>query len=152
MLRCSASISRWSSSRSASAASDLGPQVGPRLDDAVETDPGQPLHDQAQAAVGQLEHLVDVRDRADRIEILLQRLLEGRFPLREHADHPAGGVGLLDQAHRCLARDRERHEGIGEEDRVAKRKDRQFWRNLDRPVEVRGLRCRPLLIGVSHIG
>ena len=46
-------------------------QVRARLDDAVEADARQPLDDQAQAAVGQLEHLVDVGGGADRVEVFL---------------------------------------------------------------------------------
>ena len=41
-------------------------------DDLIEREPRQPLDDQPQAAVGQLEHLVDVRRGADRIEIRLR--------------------------------------------------------------------------------
>ena len=57
---------------------DLGPQVRLRRDDLVEREAGQPLHDEPQAAVGQLEHLVDVRGRADRVEVFLLRLFERR--------------------------------------------------------------------------
>ena len=46
-------------------------QVRTGLRDAIEADAGQALDDQPQAAVGQLEHLVDVRGRADRVEVLL---------------------------------------------------------------------------------
>ena len=61
MLRCSASISRWSSSRSTSSARGHGrAQVGTGLHDPVEANARQSLNDQPQAAVGQLEHLVDV--------------------------------------------------------------------------------------------
>ena len=44
----------------------------------VERQPRQPLDDQAEAAVRQLEHLVDVRRGADAVEILLLRLLDRR--------------------------------------------------------------------------
>jgi hypothetical protein len=66
MLRCSASISRWSSSRSWSGGDrHQRAQKRPRLDDAIEGDPFETLDDQPQAAVRQLEHLVDVRQGAD---------------------------------------------------------------------------------------
>ena len=58
--------------------------------DPFEAHPREPLHDQPEAAVGQLEHLVNVRGRADRIEILEHWLFHGSFALREHANHPAG--------------------------------------------------------------
>ena len=80
MLRCSASISRWSSSRSWSGATvTRGAQERARLDDAVERDALDALHDQPQAAVRQLEHLVDVRDGADRIQVFLHRLFDRRL-------------------------------------------------------------------------
>ena len=70
MLRCSASISRRSSSFRISGASvTRAAQVGTRRGDLVEPHAGQALHDDAQAAVGQLEHLVDLAGGADRMEI-----------------------------------------------------------------------------------
>ena len=116
---------------------DRGAQVRPGLDDAIERDALDALHDQPQAAVGQLEHLVDVGRGADRIQVFLQRLFDRGLALREDADQLAGGVGLFDQAHRCLARDRQRHERIGEQDGVAERQYRQFGGNLERPFGVR---------------
>ena len=47
---------------------DAGPQVRLRRDHLVEREPGQALDDQPQAAVGQLEHLVDVSGGADRVQ------------------------------------------------------------------------------------
>jgi hypothetical protein len=96
---------------------------------------------------------VDVGDGADGIEILLHRLLERRFALREDADQAGRRIGLLDETDRCLTRDREGHERIGEEYRVAERQDRQLGRNLERPLGfLQGLACGPLLIRVAHIG
>ena len=79
MLRASASISRRSASLvSSSARADARAQVRLRRDDLVERQPREPLDDQPEAAVGQLEHLVDVRGGADRVEIVLRRLLDRR--------------------------------------------------------------------------
>ena len=50
-------------------------EVRAGLHDAIEPHARQPLHDQPQAAVGQLEHLVDVGCRSDRIEVVLRRVL-----------------------------------------------------------------------------
>ena len=86
MLRCSASISSRSASlRAFGGRADARAQVRLRRDDLVEREARQPLDDQAQAAVGQLEHLVDVRGGADRVEIVLLRLLDRRVALREDA-------------------------------------------------------------------
>ena len=46
---------------------DARAQVGLRGDDLVEREPREPLHDEPQAAVGQLEHLVNVRRSAHRV-------------------------------------------------------------------------------------
>ena len=113
---------------------DRGPQVRPGLDDPVEADAGQALDDQPQAAVGQLEHLVDVRGRADRIEVFLQRLFDRRLTLGEHADHPAGRGRLVDQAHRGLPGHRQRHERIRKQHGVPERQDRQLGRNRQRTL------------------
>ena len=86
MFRASASISRRSASLVSSVGgADARAQVRLRRDDLVERQPRQPLDDQAQAAVGQLEHLVDVRRGADAVQIGLRRLLDRRVALREHA-------------------------------------------------------------------
>ena len=96
-------------------------EVRTGLHHALEPHARQALDDQPQAAVGQLEHLVDVCGGADRIEVVLERFLDGRLALGEDANHPAGGAGLVDQADRRLARDGQRHEGVGEQHRVAQR-------------------------------
>ena len=79
MLRASASIS----SRSASLVSSIAAltrarRYGCARHDLVEREPREPLDDQPQAAVGQLEHLVDVRRRADGVQVGLLRLLHRR--------------------------------------------------------------------------
>ena len=137
MLRCSASISRWSSSRSWSGATvTAARRYGRAWTMRSSVSALDALDDQPQAAVGQLEHLVDVGGGADRIEVFLHRLFDRGFALREDADQLAGGVRLFDEADRGLARDRQRHERIGKQDRVAERQYRQFGRNLERPFGV----------------
>ena len=76
-----------------------GAEIRPRLNHAIEPHAREPLNDQPQAAVRELEHLVNVGRDSDGIEIVLQRLLDCRFALGEHSDHPAGGRRLIDQAH-----------------------------------------------------
>ena len=138
MLRASASISsRSASAVSSTAAVTRARRYGCVDDQLVEREPRQALDDQPQAAVGQLEHLVDVRGGADRVQIVLQRLLDRGVALREHRDQLAVRDGVVDQADRALARHRQRHERIRKEDRVAQRQDRQLGRNRERPIGVR---------------
>ena len=110
--------------------------------------PGESLHDEAQAAVRQLEHLVNVRGRADSVQIRLRRLFGGGVALGEDRDQFPVGNRFVNQSHRTLARDRQGHEGIREQYRVAQRKDRQFWRNGQRPIgrsEIVGLEILDLI-------
>ena len=106
-----------------------GAKVRPGLQHLVEPHARQALNDQPQAAVRQLEHLVDVGGRADRVEVLLQGLLDGRFALREDADHPARRARFVDQSDRRFARHGQRHEGIGKQHRVAERQHRHVVGN-----------------------
>ena len=89
---------------------------------------------------------MDVGGGADRIEIVLQRLLDRRFALREHADHPAGGVASSIRRTDALARNRQRHEGIRKQHRVAQRQDGQLAGNRQRP-----LTGRPVVVDVEAI-
>jgi hypothetical protein len=57
----------------------------------------RPLDDQPEAAVGQLEHLVDVRRRADAKRSSCVRLLDRRVALREDRDQLAVGDRIVDQ-------------------------------------------------------
>ena len=67
---------------------DDSPQVRARLDEAIELHAREALNDQPEAAVGQLEHLVDVGDGADGVEVVLHRLFDRRVFLREDANQP----------------------------------------------------------------
>ena len=153
MLRSRASISSRSSSRSGF----VGPvhvaaqvRLGRRRT-LVEVQARQALDDEAQAAVGQLEHLVDVRRRADGIEVLLLGLLDGRVALREDGDELAAGERVFDQADRALAGDRERHERMREQHRVPQRQDRQLGRNRQSRVTAGHVLERRLVRHVAHL-
>ena len=123
----SASISSASASRS-----DVGRFARPRRAGtassptrASSADARQALDDQPQAAVGQLEHLVDVRQRADR---RADRPAPGSScvgsRLREDADQLAAGDRVVDQLDGALARHGQRHERIRKQHRVAQRQHR----------------------------
>ena len=60
------------------------------------------------------------------VDVVLPWLVDGGIALREHGDELAVRNGVVNQAHRALARDGERHERIGKEDCVPKREDRQL--------------------------
>ena len=105
---------------------DFGPQVRLRRRDTPQLDPREALDDQAEAAVGQLEHLVDVRQRADRMQIVLAGFLAGRIVLREDADDFAAGDRIVDELDGAFARHRERHERVGKQHRVAQRQRRHI--------------------------
>src|SRR4051794_20349471 len=109
-------------------------QVRARLQNAVEAHARKPLDDQPEAAVGKLEHLVDVGGGAYWVKIFLERFLDRRFALGEDSDHAAGGRRFVDQAHGGLTGDGQRHEGIGEEHGVAERQHGQLRRDRKRPV------------------
>ena len=94
------------------------------LDDPVELDAGQPLYDETQTSIGQLEHLVDVRHRPNRVQVFLSGLLDSRIALSEHANQLALSHRPVDQTNGALARHRKWHERVGEQDGITERKNR----------------------------
>ena len=128
---------------------DPRPDIRLGLDHLVEMQTRLPLHDETQGAVRQLEHLVDVGRRANRIQILLRRLLGARLDLGKHPDNPAVGDRLLDQADGTLASHRQRHEGIRKQDGVAQWQHRQLGWDRDRPLNARELLVEELVL-IAH--
>ena len=129
---------------------DARAQVGLRRQHLLEAQPRQPLDDQPQAAVGQLEHLVDVRGGADLEQIALPGLFDRRITLREDGDQLAVGDRIVDQADGAFARHGERHERIRKKDRVPKREDRELRRNRERPIADRDVLCPEVLDLIAH--
>ena len=105
---------------------DPSAQVRPRLGDLIERQPRESLHDQPQAAVGQLEHLVDVARGAHPVQVVLLRLFDRGVALGEDTYQLAARDRLVNQADRALAGDRQRHERVGEQHGVPQRKDREL--------------------------
>jgi hypothetical protein len=103
-----------------------GAQIGQGRYDFVELQPRQPLDDQPEAAVGELEHLVDVRRGADRIQVVLPRFFDRRVALGEDRNQFSVRDRIVDEPDGALARDRERHERIGKKYSIPKREDRQL--------------------------
>ena len=141
MLRCSASISRRSSSLSSSGvALTWARRYGRTATMSSRRMRASPWTIRRRLPSGQPEHLVDVRGRANRVQVLLVRFVERGVALREHADDLARIDGLVDQPDGALARNRQRHERIGEQHRVAQRQQRELWRDRERPFAARPLR------------
>ena len=103
-------------------------------DNLLELQPGQTLDDQAEASIGKLEHLVNVRGGADGVQIVLPRLFDGGVTLGEHRDQLAVPNRIVDEPDGALAGHGERHERIREEDGISKRQNRQFRGNRQRPI------------------
>ena len=121
-----------------------------RLADPVQRHAREPLDDEPQAAVRQLEHLVDVRDGADGVEIVLAGLFRRRLALGEDADELVAFDGGLDELHGTLPGHRQRHEGVGKQYRVAQRQDRQLRRNRHLSPARRSSRCVRMFRFVVH--
>ena len=119
---------------------DLGAEIRPHVHELAQPDPRESLDDDPEAAVRQLEHLVNVAGRPDRIEVVAQRLVFARLALREDRNQAAARNRLVNQPHRALARHRERHERIGKQHRIAQRQHRQLgWQPECRRVGRRAL-------------
>ena len=118
--------------------------------DPVQRDAGQPLNDQPQAAIRQLEHLVDVRDRADAVEIVLAGLFDRSLALREDAHELIALYRGLDEPYGTLAGHRQRHERAGKQHRVTKRENGQFRRDRQLTLSRRRPRCVRMARFVVH--
>src|SRR5690606_34154231 len=83
------------------------------------------LDEHLHGAVGQLQELEDRRKRADRINVLLRRLVDVRLLLRDEQDLLARGHRLVERDDRFLPPDEERKHHVRIDDDVPQRKDRQ---------------------------
>jgi hypothetical protein len=113
---------------------DLRPQVRLGGRDARKPDACEALDNQPQAAVGQLEHFVDVSERADGVQVGLSRLFQAGIALREDADQLAPGDGLVDELDGTLAGHGQRHERVREEHGVAQRQHRHVRGDRERAL------------------
>ncbi len=108
---------------------DASLQIRTRLRHTVEGQARQSLDNQPQAAVGQLEHLVDVAGGTDAVQIRLLRLLHRGIALGKDANQLARGYGFVNQPDGAFPRHRERHERIREKHGVPQRQNRQLAGN-----------------------
>ena len=110
---------------------DAATQVRPRRGDLFEPHAREALHDDAEAAVRQLEHLVNLAGGADRMQIVLRRLVFAGLALREHGNGLAAGNGFVNQFDGAFAGHRERHERLRKQHRVAQRQHRHLRRHAE---------------------
>src|SRR5207247_1035966 len=89
-----------------------------------------PLHQHADAPVGQLQHAHDDPDGADGEQIFLFRILHLAVLLGHQQDHAAVGQGPVDRLDRLLSADRERHTDERVDHDVAQGQDGQLPGNL----------------------
>src|SRR5207249_4759221 len=94
--------------------------------------------------------LVDVRGGADRVQIVLARLLDGRVALGEDRYQLAVRNRIVNQAYGALAGDGERHERIRKKDGVSQRQNRQLGWNGERLIANRGVLGFEVLELIAH--
>ena len=92
-------------------------RVDPRARDA--------LHEQARAAVRQLQHPHDRRDGSDRVQVGQPRQLGLGVSLGDQHDDPLLGERRVDGVDRPLPRDGERQDDVRKDDDVLQRQDRK---------------------------
>ena len=104
---------------------DPGDEVGLLGDVGAELHPLRSLDEDAQGAVGDLQHAGDDADDADAVEPVGPRLLVLGVAGGDHRQHPVGAEHVVDQLDRALLADRERGQRLGIGDGLAQRQDRQ---------------------------
>ena len=100
-------------------------QVGLLADVGVEPDPLGPLDEDAQRAVGDLDHAGDDADHADLVEVVGAGLLVLGIARGDHDQHPVAAEDVVDELDRALLPDRQRRQRLREGDGVAQRQHRQ---------------------------
>jgi len=106
-------------------------EVGLFLDTVEEADAPDALDEDAQRAVGDADHLLDDCRGADLVEVVPDRLLDVLVLRGDENEHTVSGDHVVDEPDRPLLPDRERQHGIGEDDRVLERQERQGGGKLD---------------------
>jgi len=101
------------------------------LDEVVDARAAEALHQDADAAVGQLQHAHDDGDGADAVEILFARILVLKVLLRGQHDHAVLGQRLVDGVDRLLPRYRQRNDDEREDDQILQRQNRKDVGNFD---------------------
>src|ERR1019366_1334103 len=87
--------------------------------------PASPATRRGIAPSGELEHPHRGRGGPDRVVVFRLRLLDGGVLLRDEKEDALLGERRVDRGDGLLARDRERHDDVGEEDDVLQRQRRE---------------------------
>ena len=124
-LRVSASTSGVSISTSGSALELAERGTGRRRGGASSRMRSRPCDEDPQRPVGDLDHLVDERDRADLVDVVPAGRVDRRVARGDEREQPVAGDDVVDQPHRALLPDRERRHRLREDDRLLQRQHRQ---------------------------
>ncbi len=89
----------------------------------VDLDPREPLHEEPDPAVGELQHPHHRGGGAGLEEVGRPGILDGAVALGDEDEDALLRERRIDGGDRLLARDRERHDDVGEEDDVLQRED-----------------------------
>ncbi len=118
---------------------ELAEQVRVGVDAVVEADALEPLHEDPECPVGNLDHLVDEGDRADVVDVVPARRFDGFVARRDQREQAVACDDVVDQPDRALLPDRERRHRLREDDRLLEREHGQCGRQLG--CLIRGLGC-----------
>ena len=110
---------------------ELPDEVGLAVDRLDELDPVEAADEDPKRPVGDLDHLVDDRDRSDLVDVVEAGRVDRGVARGDECEEAVAGDDVVDQADRALLPDRERHHRLREDDRVLQRQDRQRRRQLD---------------------
>ncbi len=120
--RARTSIS-WSGGHLLADELDLGPQERTVLRDLQDAEALDPLHHEAQRAVREPEHLVDVGEGTRPVEVALRGVVYRGVALGDDADDLALLDRVVDEGDGALPGHREGQDGLGEEQGVPQRQD-----------------------------
>jgi hypothetical protein len=108
---------------------DAGDDVRLRAGPVEDLDPLDPLHHQADAAVGPPRELVNHSHGAESVERLGRRRLRGGIALRHQRQQTVAAHHVVHEPDGPRLAHHERHRGQREDHRVPKRQDREHVRN-----------------------
>ena len=129
---------------------DLGDEVGRLARPAVDAHALGALDEQAQRAVGDLQHPRHDTDDADVVEILRAGLLELGLAAGDHHEHAVAGEDVVDELHGAVLADRQRGQRVGERDRLAQRQHGQRRGQVARDADFDLLRRAAVADDVDH--
>ncbi len=114
---------------------ELAEQVRVDVEAVRQPDAVEALDEDAQRAVGHLDHLVDESDGADLVQVVPARRVDRRIPCGHEREQPVARDDVVDQSDRALLPDRERRHRLREDDGVLERQHRECGRVLEGLVD-----------------